>query len=334
MRTNIHAAPASFANDRPTEAKPLSGVSPAAAEIIEGLNTPGAWVSPKYLYDDLGARLFQAITKLPEYYPTRVEQGIFARHATEMARAIGPGSTFIDLGAGDCEKACNLFPAIKPSQYVAVDISADFLRNAVDALRLRFPDVEMLAVEMDFSSGLALPAAVNAKQRTFFYPGSSIGNFGPLAALNLLTDIRRHCQAGGGLLIGVDLVKDTQTLEQAYDDALGVTAAFNLNLLNHLNTLIGSNFSVRDWRHRALFNARQSRVEMHLEARREVEVTWQGGRRRFGQGERIHTENSYKYTLPEFHSLLEQAGFARVRTWTDERGWFAVCHGSVPGSEP
>ena len=305
-------------------------------EIVDGLNAPGAWVSPKYLYDDLGARLFQAITELPEYYPTRVEQSIFARHAADMAQAIGPGSTFIDLGAGDCAKAGCLFPAIKPAQYVALDISADFLRDAVDALRLRFPEVEMLAVETDFSSGLALPATVKAGNRTFFYPGSSIGNFAPLAALNLLTDIRRNClnEGGdGGLLIGVDLVKDTLLLEQAYDDALGVTAAFNLNLLNHLNKLIGSDFSVRDWRHHALFNTRLSRVEMHLEARREVEVTWPGGQRRFGLGERIHTENSYKYILPEFESLLEQAGFARVRTWTDERGWFAVCHASAPRSE-
>ena len=335
MRNSIHAAPASSAANRLAEAISLSAASPSAVEIIEGLSAPGAWVSPKYLYDDLGARLFQAITELPEYYPTRVEQGIFAHHAAEMAGAIGPGSTFIDLGAGDCEKAGSLFPAIKPAQYVAVDISADFLRDAVDALRLRFPAVEMLTVATDFSSGLALPATVNASRRTFFYPGSSIGNFAPLAALNLLTDVRRNClhEGGdGGLLIGVDLVKDSLMLEQAYDDALGVTAAFNLNLLNHLNKLIGSDFSVRDWRHHALFNARLSRVEMHLEAKQQVDVAWPGGGRRFGQGERIHTENSYKYILQQFHSLLEQAGFARVRTWTDEHGWFAVCHASAPRS--
>lgn len=333
MRNVLHAASSSPPADRPAEAGSPSGENTVAREIIEGLSAPGAWVSPKYLYDDLGARLFQAITELHEYYPTRVEQTIFTRHAAEMAQVIGPGSTLIDLGAGDCGKAGGLLPSIKPAQYVAVDISADFLRDAVNALHLRFPDVEMLAVEMDFSAGLTLPAAVKAKKRTFFYPGSSIGNFGPLAALNLLTDIRRHCHADGGLLIGVDLVKDTRTLEQAYDDALGVTAAFNLNLLNHLNKLIGSDFSVRDWQHHALFNARLSRVEMHLEAGREVDVTWPGGGRRFRQGERIHTENSYKYILSEFQSLLEQAGFGNVRTWTDERGWFAVCHASAPRSE-
>lgn len=335
MRTGLHETSPLYPAGRHAEAGSADDTSPVVREILEGLSAPGAWVSPKYLYDDLGARLFQAITELAEYYPTRVERSIFVRHAAEIARAIGPGATFIDLGAGNCEKAGGLFPAIQPAQYVAVDISADFLLDAVDALRLRFPDVEMLALEMDFSSGLALPATVKAKNRTFFYPGSSIGNFGPLAALNLLTDIRRHCldDGDGGLLIGVDLVKDTQTLEQAYDDALGVTAAFNLNLLNHLNKLIGSNFSVRNWRHRALFNAPLSRVEMHLEARRAVEVTWPGGGRRFAKGERIHTENSYKYILPEFHSLLEQAGFGSVRTWSDEQGWFAVCHACAPGSE-
>lgn len=332
MRTGLHAPSRSLLQGRRTATEPFCDSTPVvrAAEIIEGLEAPGAWVSPKYLYDALGSRLFEAITDLPEYYPTRVEQTIFERHAAEMAGVIGPGATFIDLGAGNCEKARGLFPALRPAQYVAVDISAAFLEEAVEAMRHRFPDVEMLALGMDFSAQLSLPPAVRSRRRTFFYPGSSIGNFQPLAALALLTDIRRHCHDGGGLLIGVDLVKDTPPLEAAYDDALGVTAAFNLNLLNHLNKLIGSDFSVSDWRHRAWFNARLSRVEMHLEAREEVAVSWPGGGRTFGRGERIHTENSYKYTLPGFHALLDQAGFAGTRTWTDERGWFAVCHASAP----
>jgi uncharacterized SAM-dependent methyltransferase len=160
----------------------------------------------------------------------------------------------------------------------------------------------------------------------FFYPGSSIGNFAPLAALALLKDLRRQAGTDGSLLIGFDLVKDIDVLEAAYDDGLGVTAAFNRNLLLHLNALIGSDFDVRDWRHRAFFNERLSRIEMHLEVANDVDVTWPEGSRRFRAGERIHTESSYKYLLPEFHDVLKQAGFGQVRTWTDDNGWFAVCH--------
>jgi len=303
-------------------------------EITAGLNASRPFVSPKYLYDPLGSRLFEAITDLPEYYPTRTERGIFKRHMQDMARAAGTGATFIDLGAGNCEKARSLFDALRPKQYVAIDISTEFLEGALEALRRQFPDMDMLGLGMDFSSGLDLPATVGANQRLFFYPGSSIGNFSPLGALALLTDIRRHCGHGdhgdnGGLLIGFDLVKDRAVLEAAYDDALGVTAAFNLNLLNHLNAIIGSNFNVRDWRHRALFNTQLSRIEMHLEAKRDVTVAWRGGSRTFSEGQAIHTESSYKYTLPDIRGILLQAGFRDVRTWTDDAGWFAVCHASA-----
>ena len=307
----------------------------AREEITTGLSAPRPFVSPKYLYDPLGSRLFEAITDLPEYYPTRTERSIFARHVKDMAHAAGTGATFIDLGAGNCEKARSLFDAFRPKQYVAIDISAEFLDGALEALRRQFPDMDMLGLGMDFSAGLDLPATVGTTQRLFFYPGSSIGNFSPLSALALLTDIRRHCSfsnaggTGGGLLIGFDLVKDQVVLEAAYDDSLGVTAAFNLNLLNHLNTLIDSNFKVRDWRHRATFNTRLSRIEMHLDARHDVTVAWPGGERKFRESESIHTENSYKYTLPDIRGILLQAGFRDVRTWTDDAQWFAVCHASV-----
>lgn len=306
-------------------------------EITAGLNAPRPFVSPKYLYDPLGSRLFEAITDLPEYYPTRTERAIFTQHMQDMARAAGTGSTFIDLGAGNCEKARSLFDAFRPKQYVAIDISAEFLDGALEALRRQFPAMDMLGLGMDFSSGLDLPASVGTTQRLFFYPGSSIGNFSPLSALALLTDIRRHCGNGSlgslgdssGLLIGFDLVKDQAVLEAAYDDALGVTAAFNLNLLNHLNTLIGSDFQVRDWQHRATFNTRLSRIEMHLDAKHDVTVSWPGGERKFSEGDGIHTESSYKYTLPDIRGILLQAGFRDVRTWTDDARWFAVCHATV-----
>lgn len=295
-------------------------------ELCEGLLAPQASASPKYLYDALGSKLFEAICELPEYYPTRTEAAILAAHGQDIARAAGHGRTLIDLGAGNCAKAAALFPSLQPSHYVPIDISVDFLRDAVDQLRHRFPQIRMTAIGMDFSSALELPATVQRERRLFFYPGSSIGNFTPEQAVALLRRMRNACNDDGGLLIGVDLLKDKALLDAAYDDALGVTASFNLNLLLHLNRLLGANFKLRDWRHRGFFNEAQSRIEMHLEARRDVVVTWRGGERRFRQEERIHTENSYKYTRQGFLQLLERAGFGAVRSWTDAREWFMVCH--------
>ncbi len=304
------------------------------AELGAGLLAAQATVSPKFLYDALGSKLFEAICELPEYYPTRTEAAIFARHLPAMAEAVGTGVTLIDLGAGNCAKAARLFGALAPRQYVPVDISVEFLREAVAQIKCRHPQLAVTALGLDFSHALDLPDAVGRDRRLFFYPGSSIGNFAPEQALAFL---RRLCAAcgqeqgqGGGLLIGVDLIKDRQLLDAAYDDPLGVTAAFNLNLLRHINGLLGADFDVRDWRHRGFFNAADSRVEMHLEARRDLCVTWPGGRRRFAEGERIHTENSYKYTREGFLQLLQDAGFVQPRTWTDERGWFMVCHARAP----
>jgi dimethylhistidine N-methyltransferase len=292
-------------------------------ELLAGLRAPVATTSPKYLYDALGSKLFEAICELPEYYPTRTEAAIFERHGAEIAESVGAGGTLIDLGAGNCAKAARLFPLLAPSQYVPIDISADFLKAAVTQLQRLFPAIEMLPLGMDFSSRLDLPAEVARTRRLFFYPGSSIGNFHPDEALAFL---RRMREAGGDLLIGVDLVKDRAVLDAAYDDALGVTASFNLNLLYHLNRLLGADFNLREWRHRGFFNPQESRIEMHLEARRDIVVRWHGGERRFGEGERIHTENSYKYTPDSFAGLLREAGYEPARTWTDERDWFMVCH--------
>jgi dimethylhistidine N-methyltransferase len=296
-------------------------------ELSEGLLAPYPGIAPKYLYDALGSRLFEAICELPEYYPTRTEATIFDTHLAAIAEAAGQGTTLIDLGAGNCAKAARLFPALQPAQYVPVDISVDFLRDAMDALQRRFSAIAMLGVGADFSNALVLPAQVRRERRLFFYPGSSIGNFTPEQAATFLRSLRDACDAAdGGLLIGVDLVKDKDVLDAAYDDALGVTAAFNLNLLLHLNRLLGADFNLRDWKHRGFFNAAQSRIEMHLEARCELTVQWHGGQRRFSEGERIHTENSYKYTQQGFVDLLERSGFANVRTWTDDRQWFMLCH--------
>jgi dimethylhistidine N-methyltransferase len=298
----------------------------AAQEIVDGLTAAEASVSPKFLYDALGSRLFEAITELPEYYPTRTERAIFESHIGSIARAVGEAPVLIELGAGNGEKAAALFDVLRPAQYVAVDISAGFLERSIAALQRAHPQVPMSAVCADITAGIRLPDSVKTGRRLFMYLGSSIGNFDPAQAEAMLTDIRANCRPGEGLLIGVDLVKPAAVLEAAYDDALGVTAAFNLNLLNHLNALIGANFEVRNWKHLARFNERKSRMEMHLEAQRELLVAWPGGSRHFREGERIHTENSYKYALPDFTRLLERAGFARVRAWTDDRDWFALCH--------
>jgi dimethylhistidine N-methyltransferase len=303
--------------------------SAAIAEISAGLLAPNAHLPPKYFYDGLGSKLFEAICELPEYYPTRTEAGIFAEHGADMARSVGAGATLIDVGAGNCAKAASLFPLLQPAQYVPVDISAGFLAGAVAQLQQRFPEIEMTALGLDFSNGFELPDNVRKQRRVFFYPGSSIGNFSPEQAIVFLRGLRANAGEDGGLLIGVDLVKDSAVLDAAYDDALGVTAAFNLNMLRHVNRLAGTDFDVSQWQHRAFFNAEQKRIEMHLEARSALTVRWQGGERQFARGERIHTEDSYKYTRQSFVGLLERAGFATSHVWTDPASWFAVIHARV-----
>ena len=293
------------------------------AELIAGLLAPAAFTSPKYLYDALGSRLFEAITELPEYYPTRTEAAIFKAYAADMAALQPAAATLVDLGAGNCAKAASLFQAFAPARYVAVDISVEFLRQALGSLQAQHPKLPMVGVGMDFSSAFSLPPQAGSGPHVLFYPGSSIGNFTPETALRFLQQLRSACD-GGGLLIGVDLSKPRALLEPAYDDALGVTAAFNRNLLMHLNAVIGSDFKLADWQHVAFFNETDSRIEMHLQALRTVAVRWPGGERRFAKDERIHTENSYKWRQADFAKLLLSAGFAQTRAWSDERGWFAV----------
>ncbi len=293
------------------------------AELRAGLLAPRATIAPKYFYDALGSRLFDAITELPEYYPTRTEAAILAARRGEIAAMLGTGRTLVDLGAGNCEKAGRLFATLAPSRYVAVDISVEFLRNALNCLQREHAQMDMVGVGLDFSRSLELPAEAGDAACTLFYPGSSIGNFAPDDALAFLERARAGAP-GGNLLIGIDLVKAKALLDAAYDDALGVTAAFNLNVLRHANRLLESDFDLRQWRHVAFFDEAASRIEMHLEARQTLGVRWPGGERRFAAGERIHTENSYKYSVEAFAALLGRAGYSNTRCWTDERAWFAV----------
>jgi len=298
-----------------------------ASEAAAGLLSAQAQVSPKFFYDPLGSRLFDAITELQAYYPTRTEAAIFAAHGAAMADAVldatGDEPVMIDLGAGNCAKAARLFGWLAPRRYVAVDISVDFLRDSLQRLQREHPAIQMVGVGLDFSAHLQLPERLVDGRGLVFYPGSSIGNFGAGEALRLLRDARATA-AGGALLIGVDLVKPLAMLEAAYDDELGVTAAFNLNLLNHLNRLLGADFRVRDWQHVAHFDAAHSRIQMHLQARQAIAVRWNGAQRKFAAGERIHTENSAKWTVADFEALLRKAGFGAMRHWTDDQGWFAV----------
>jgi dimethylhistidine N-methyltransferase len=298
-----------------------------AAEAAQGLRARPARLAPKFLYDALGSRLFEAITELSEYYPTRTEADILAVNAAAIASAaraaVGAAPTVIEPGAGNCEKAQRLFGVLGVARYVAVDISSTHLRAALERLQAQGTGVELVGVALDFSRRLWLPEGVADGASLVFYPGSSIGNFAPDAALRLLREARAVA-AGGALLIGVDLVKPAALLEAAYDDALGVTAAFNLNVLRHLNRLLGADFDVRDWRHVARYDSGAARIEMHLEARRALTVRWPDGERRFDAGERIHTEDSYKWTRAGFEALLHDAGFRRVEAWSDDRGWFAL----------
>lgn len=296
------------------------------SDITEGLNQRPARISPKYFYDQRGSLLFEAITRLPEYYPTRTENALMQAHAADMAQQLGPVRTVIELGAGSCEKARVLCRQVRPACFVGVDISVDFLQEAVQRLRADMPGLDARAVGGDMTQGLVLPADIPRAGRLVFYPGSSIGNFDPPHALELLCHMRALVDSDGGLLIGIDLPKEVAVLEAAYDDAAGVTAAFNRNVLTHLNRLIGSDFVEEQWAHRAFFNREASRIEMHLEALDPIRVRWPGGERCFGAGERIHTENSYKYPLAVFTPLLAQAGFSRAQAWTDDQGWFAVVH--------
>jgi dimethylhistidine N-methyltransferase len=294
------------------------------AELIEGLFANPARIAPKYLYDSVGCALFEAICELPEYYLTRTERAIFAAHREAIASAAGRHRQFVDLGAGDCRKGESWLDALAPRRFIAVDIAAAVVEVALARMAVAYPDIEFTGVITDFSHGLDLAGDLDPGPTTFFYPGSSIGNYAPDEALELLAQIRGLCARRGGLLIGVDVPKEPARLAAAYDDAVGVTAAFNRNVLNHVNALVGCDFDPAAFRHVAFYNAAESRVEMHLEALRAQCVVVDGRERVFAPGERIHTENSYKYAPDRFAAVLRRAGFADVSVWQDEAGDFAV----------
>ncbi|MBU3598447.1 L-histidine N(alpha)-methyltransferase [Polynucleobacter bastaniensis] len=302
-------------------------------ELLVSLSADKPSISPKFFYDDIGSHLFDVITLLDEYYPTRTEKWIMDTYRDEIADAVAHCDVLVDLGAGNCAKGSQLFNSIKPKQYRALDISKEYLEAAVTDLQKQFPQIEMSAHTIDLSLPLAFPE-LKALRKVFFYPGSSIGNFDPEKADQFFMNLAHECYGNGGLLIGVDLVKDIETLHHAYNDPLGVTAAFNLNALLNVNRLIGSNFELEDWEHHAFYNTSQSRIEMHLRARSDVQVTLPDNGSQdhlisFKAGDLIHTENSYKYTQDNFAEKLRHAGFTEIQCWTDPNKHFLVCFANI-----
>lgn len=294
--------------------------------LRHGLSQPQKWVSSMYFYDDEGARLFDRITEQPEYYLTRTELAIMRRHAGEMAERIGPEAMIIEPGSGAGEKIRLLLHALeRPVAYVPIDIARRHLETSSGALAGDFPGIEVLPVWADFTHPLDIPRpARRARRRAVYFPGSTLGNFEPADAAALLANFAGMAGEGGGALIGVDLAKEAGVIESAYNDAAGVTAAFNLNMLPHLNRRFGADFDPDRFEHLAFYNERESRIEMHLRSRCEQTVRLAGQAVRFRADETIHTESSYKYTDRRFAELAAAGGFRLLETWKDEDSMFSV----------
>ncbi|RPI44061.1 MAG: L-histidine N(alpha)-methyltransferase [Betaproteobacteria bacterium] len=301
-------------------------VSRFREEVLHGLRLPRKTLVPKYFYDEIGSALFEAICALPEYYPTRTETALMQAHAPAMAESIGRRSALIEYGSGVSRKTRLLIAAAQPSVYVPIDIARETLRTAAASLGHAFPDLPIVAVCADYSVAFDLPSLerFGARRRAIYFPGSTIGNFDPEESVDFLRRVARVAGAGGGLLIGVDLRKDAAVLEAAYDDPQGVTAAFNLNLLARINRELGADFDLRAFRHRAVYSQAQGRVEMHLESCRTQTVHIDGEAVEFRQGESIHTENSYKYSVQEFQALAACAGFRARNCWVDDARLFSI----------
>jgi len=294
------------------------------AEVIAGLSQRPKAISPKFFYDRRGSELFDEICLQPEYYPTRTEIGILQDNAEDIAALIGDESVLVELGSGASEKVRLLFDALSPASYMGVDISKDFLLLATRRLAQDYPELEVHAVCADFSRQLELPERAQRGQVVAFFPGSSIGNFEPRAAVQFLRQVAGCVGRGGKLLIGVDLKKDIATLNRAYNDAAGVTAAFNLNLLQRMQDELDAELDIDAFSHLAFYNAVLGRIEMHLVSAREQAIVLEDEVFALAAQESIHTESSYKYRLDEFARLAGRAGFSVEQVWTDARQMFSV----------
>ena len=290
-----------------------------------GLRAMPKQISPKFFYDERGSQLFDQICELPEYYPTRTEFSILEHNAAAIAEQIGPRAEIIEFGAGSLTKVRVLLDALDaPQRFLPIDISGDHLESAADELRLDFPDLDVEAIAGDYTRSLELPdRAANAGRRVGFFPGSTIGNFTPEEALAFLKRAARLLH-GGGLLIGVDLVKSPTILHAAYNDAQGVTAAFNMNLLRRANRELGTDFDLDGFEHYAFYNPTLRRIEMHLVSRRDQTVQLGEERFEFREGETMHTESSHKFTNHGLARLAAEAGFGAGKCWTDPERLFSV----------
>ena len=301
-------------------------------DVVAGLSRAQKSLSPKYFYDKRGSELFEAICELPEYYPTRTEIALMRDKAREMAGLLGPACVLIEYGSGSGRKTRILVEALAPAAYVPIDIAAAQLDAWSSDLAREFPRVAVIAVCADYSRPLALPGLdrFRGHRRVIYFPGSTIGNFTVPEALAFLRNARTVARRGGAMLVGVDLKKDPAMLQAAYDDAQGVTAEFNLNLLARIKRELGADIDTSAFRHRAFYNAGLGRVEMHLESLRDQEAVIAGRTFVFRRGETIHTENSYKYSIGGFQDLARGAGFEPQAVWTDEHALFSVHYLTVP----
>jgi len=293
-------------------------------DVIAGLSLPQKAIPARWFYDHRGSELFEEITRLPEYYPTRTERTLLERHAPDVGRIAGPHRAVVEFGSGSSAKTPLLLGAIDPAAYVPIDISGEFLRESARALGQAFPALAIQPVEADFTRPIRLPVLVDKHPRLGFFPGSTIGNLQAPAAVDLLRAMAGTLGAGAMLLIGMDRVKSPDVLVPAYDDAQGVTAAFNLNLLHRINRELGGDVPVSLFRHRAIWNDGDARIEMHLEATRDLAFTIGGHDFAMASGETIHTENSHKYGPRSARQMLAAGGWTTLAEWTDPQQNFAL----------
>jgi L-histidine Nalpha-methyltransferase len=299
-------------------------------DVLTGLARPRKSLPPKYFYDARGCELFEQICTLPEYYPTRTELAIMREHAGAMAKFLGPDCQLIEFGSGSSRKTRILIEQLQPSLYVPIDIADEAMRAATAGLARAFPWLNIIGVCADYTKPLTLPQFVGVPigRKAVYFPGSTIGNFTPHEAIGFLKLARRMVGPGGALLIGVDLKKDKKVLDAAYSDAAGVTAAFNLNLLQRINRELGGDFQLRRFRHKAFYDEAKGWIEMHIESLASQLVHVGGARFPFSAGETIHTEISCKYSVEEFQAVAHRGGFEHDRTWIDAANLFSV-HGMI-----
>ena len=315
---NVHAA--ALAKAHPFDEQTLA----FARDVIDDLSQHPKRLSPKYFYDATGSELFEQITVLPEYYPTRTELTILRDRGRAISAIIPKGAALVEFGAGATTKVRLLLKQCAFGAYVPVDISGDFLKAQADGLRHDFPDLAIYPVAADFTAPFALPDAIKAMPKVGFFPGSTLGNFEPHEACSFLRSAREILGAGAQMVIGVDLEKDDRVLYEAYNDAAGVTARFNLNVLDRINRELSGNFDTSAFIHRAIYNRERHRIEMHLISKKAQSVRVLGRNFSFRAGETIHTESSYKYSIERFAALARGSGWTPRESWTDKAGMFSV----------